>query len=1041
MLANVFCLLLAAAAPCGLTVENRVDPQGVDVPAPRLSWKGAAEAGETNVVQTAWRILVASSEAKLAADAGDLWDSGKVACGDSRFVRYAGAPLRTSRHCFWKVRTWDGADRPSAWSRTAEWLTGVMPPAGWKAKWIAPAKETQPENALDAARWVTAAPGTNGCVTLVRRFAVENLKPGERADLAFASTVACEIKVNGRPFYRSFTAAPDWRFARFRDLTRELAAGTNEIEVVLKPGATQAFVAAVRFPDGRLLTTDAAWGRDLGGLRETPSGRELIVRRETASPAFEKTFAVTGAVDSAVLQITGLGFYEAELNGRRIGTRVLEPVPTRYDRRALYSTYDVASYLKPGENKLRVVLGHGWYDVRALAVWNFDTAPWRNAPRLIAQLDLSLADGALQTVVSDRTWRQVKSPIGYDSLYEGEVIGAWNPDEPDFESRVLHAVEVPSPTKILQSEPCAPSRVVRTLRPSSVHASGDAWVVTFPENFAGWIRMNVRNQKKGDVLTVRYDERLSADGSPAWDSPADGLHAGAMERAKAAGKEVRRVDCYFGFTGMDGGWIEPNGFQTDRFVSSGAGVEVYEPRFDCKGFQYVVLRGLRTPPAIDDITGCAVQTDFSDIGTFACSDETFNELMRMGVRAYKANFANGVPTDCPQRERNGWTGDASIASELAQYCFENTAGYEKWLRDICDAQLPSGGIPQIVPTGGWGAGGAGPVWDSALACIAWNLWCYRGDRAILGEIYPHLVRHLEWVRTKEKGHLVENWFGDWLAVNEKHVPNKRYTASCYYYLETRILAAIAVVLGRTEEAARWRAVAKATREAINAAFYKGGGVYDNGGQTAQALPLTLGLAPEPERKAVAAKLVEAVARADGHVDVGLIGMKHLFRALSLAGRSDLAYRLLVNPTKPSPVASWMKRGGTTLWEDWNDGASRNHVMFGDYVAWAYQYLAGIRLPESDGSSAAFPNPAQVAFKDVLLAPDPIADLDWVAASVDGPYGVVKSEWRRGADGTVAYSFTVPPNTTATIRLPDCPDRKAGSGTYVFHHAKKDKKEK
>lgn len=1031
MLANVFSLLLAASAPCGLTVENRIDPQGVDVPAPRLSWKGAADG--TNVVQTAYRVLVATSEAKLAADVGDLWDSGKAVGDNSRFVRYAGRPLGTSQHCFWKVMTWDAADRPSAWSRPAAWLTGVMSSADWKAKWIAPAKETQPEDALDSARWVTARPDTNGCVTLTRRFFVDARKQGAHADMAFASSVACEIKVNGRPFCRTFTAAPDYRFARFQDLTRGLSVGTNEIKVVLKPGEIQAFIAAVRLPGNAGFTTDAAWGRDLGGLRDTPFGRELIVRRETASPAFEKTFAVTGTVDSAVLQITGLGFYEAELNGRRIGTRVLEPAPTRYDRRAFYSTYDVAPYLKLGENRLRVTLGHGWYDVRAVAVWNFDTAPWRNSPRLIAQLDLAFADGSRRLVVSDRTWRHVKSPIGYDSLYEGEVIGAWNPAEPDFESRALHAVEVPSPTQILQAEPCAPSRVVRTIRPASVRASGDAWVVSFPENFAGWIRMNVRNQQKGDVLTVRYDERLSADGSPAWDSPLDGLHGDAAERARAAEKEVRRVDCYFGFTGMDGGWIEPNGFQTDRFVSSGKELEVYEPRFDSKGFQYVILRGLRTAPKAEDITGCVVQTDFPDIGTFACSDETFNELMRMGVRAYKANFVNGVPTDCPQRERNGWTGDASIASELAEYCFENTAGYEKWLQDVCDSQLPDGGIPSIIPTGGWGAAGAGPVWDSALACIVWNLWCYRGDRDILDRIYPSLVRHIEWVRTKEENHLVENWFGDWLAVNERHVPTKRYTASCYYYLETRILAEIAALRGETADAARFSEAARATRAAINAAFYKGDGVYDNGGQTAQALPLTLGIVPAPERKAVAAKLVEAVERAGCRIDVGLIGMKHLFRALSLAGRTDLAYRLLVNPMPPSPVASWMKRGGTTLWEDWNDGASRNHVMFGDYVAWAYQFLAGIRLPESGDSSAAFPNPRQVGFKEILLAPVPIPDLKWVSASMDGPYGVVTSEWRRGADGQVTYTFTVPPNSTATIRLPGCADRTVGSGTFVYQH--------
>ena len=1032
------CLVVAGVAygePYGLTVERLENPCGVDAISPRLGWKIAAEKDATNVVQSAYRVVVASSKEKLAHDEGDLWDSGKSASAQSIDVAYGGKPLASSRRYWWKVRVWDGADAASAWSAPAEWTTGILPPDGWKAKWIGPAPETRPAADMGGARWITEKPNARGDVVINYDFDFAGAKHGEYVELLHAASARHEIDVNGKEFHRHSGQVDCWNHLRFRDMTPWLKVGRNTMTVRVKKGAKgtpQAFICAMRFPDGRRNVTDATRGKDLGGLRDTPYGKALVTREEIASPAFEKKFTVSKPVASAILHVTGVGFYEASLNGRKIGDKVLDPSPTAYDKHVLYSTYDVGGALKEGANTLKVLVGHGWYDVRSIAVWNFDVAPWRDFPRMIAQLEIAYADGSRETVVSDGSWRQVESPVGYDCIREGEVIGAHHPAQPDFTKREIRAVEVPAPKGALVAENCPGAKVMRTIAPKAIHAFPDGtYVVEFPENFAGWIRMDVRGQRQGDVLVIRYDERANKDFSPALSSAPDGLHTfkGNLH-GPDVGSATRRIDCHFRYTASQGVCATGAEFQTDRFVSSGAEVERYEPRFTYNGFQYVVLKGLRAAPRKEDITGCVVHTDFPAIGSFSCSDETFNTLMKMGDRAYRSNFADGYPTDCPHREKNGWTGDASIASELAQYCYENTAGYEKWLNDIMDSQLANGDICGIVPTSGWGyKWGNGPAWDSAMPVVAWNLWCCRGDRRALDAVYPALKRYVDFTSTKARGNLVRHGIGDWNHVDRRHVPSVELTSSCYYRQAAAILSRIAAIKGLVDDAARYAKLADAIKDAINAKFYKGNGVYDNGRQTAQAFPLAFGVVPEGERAAVEARLVESVEKEGCHVDIGLLGSKHVFRALSRAGRTDIAFKMLTNPTKPSPV-EWIQKGGTTLWEDWGDGASRNHIMFGDFMAWAYQYLGGIRLPEKEGSCAAIPDVAATAFNEIVIAPQFIKELSWVKARVDGPYGAIETSWRRDGEN-VKLDVTIPPNTTAVVRLPGQPGRRVGSGTYSF----------
>lgn len=978
-------LLLAVAVPFGLTTEYRVDPVGLDVRNPRLGWKLPLEFSR----QTAYEIEA------------DGWRSGRIDGDEQVGVEWKGTALKTGMRVGWRVRVWDG-ERMSGWSRPASFTAGVMDAADWKASWIGPRADTRLPVDLGSARWVECE-----TTNVFRKSFVLTSVPTGVCELAFTTRDAFKVWLNqsviADTYWEHFH---DWRDLRLLDVSRFLRVGTNELMFAVKPlgGERPALVASLDCGE-RKVVSDGSWGTVVLGWPTRG-------RRESESPAFEKSFAVSGKVARATLFITGVGFYEASLNGKRIGDKVLDPSPTAYDRRVLYSTYLLDRDLVQGENRISVLLGHGLYDLRTLSVWNFDNAPWRDFPRMIAQLEVEYADGRRQTVVSDGSWTQVRSPVRYDDIREGEVIA------PACVGRIGPAEKVPGPKGRLVAESQPAAKIVRTLRPSEIREIGDkTWLVAFPENLSGWMRMRLRGLRAGQEISFTYDERLAADGSPAHDH--DWRKGGVWGVRNDGGK--RMIDVFF--VSSRSYSVLPSSepaFQRDRYLAAGRPVETYEPRFTFNGFRYVTVRGLAEKPRAEDIEACVVSTDFAETGRFDCSDEVINRLMACASRSYRSNFTDGFPTDCPHREKNGWMGDASMAAEMAQYVFDNTAGYEKWLADILDAQRPSGEVPCIVPTSGWGfMWGNGPTFDSALPEIAWRLDLHQGDRAALRRAYPAIRRLCAFTaREKTKGGLVDWGLADHAHVDGKSgAPTREYVATCYALRSNEIAARIAEVLDEGDEAVAFRIRAAALREAVRAKFRKSPGVFDNGGQTAQALALEFGLCDRDEEKPAGEALVAAFARADDHLRVGIVGMKHVLPALSRIGRADLAFKALTQPTFPSP-ALWTKDGSTTLWEDWlgQDG-SLNHIMFGSFVAWAYGHLAGIR-------------PLEPGFRRVLLAPEPIVALDHAKASVETPYGTVVSGWSRN-DGALTYEFSVPPGTRAEVRLPDGTRKEVGPGIWRF----------
>ncbi|MBR2839288.1 MAG: family 78 glycoside hydrolase catalytic domain [Kiritimatiellae bacterium] len=870
---------------------------------------------------------------------------------------------------------------------------------GWRAKWIAPNRLTRPDFDFGAAKWVSSTGGA-----FRAEFVLDHVPGGPVEGVAIGTGDGCRVVVNGREFIAPCGFVRDGSRLCRGDVSRLLRPGRNVIEASVEhtpPGTPPSILAAFSAAGRTFFVSDAGWktfeGEDVkvqGAPRAVPWDAKFDYSVEVASPAFERRFAVKGPVASARLRIAAAGYCEAQLDGVKVGDKVLDPPPTDFRRRILYSEYPVA--LAPGDHVLRILLGHGWYDMRTCATWNFDIAPWRDSPRTIAELTVRYADGTVDTVGTDGDWRQVKSPVAYDCIREGEIAGAYDPRMPDLESLQLRPEVVPAPCERLERAELPGTKKVREIRPEKVVRTGEGkWTVVFPENFAGWTRFTFRGAQKGDVVTLRYDEHVGPDCAPA---------------------AIRFLDCFFYRSGSCG--ILPGGAcQQDRIVASGAPEETFEPRFVYHGFQYVHVSGLKNEPMPDDIVGFEVRTAFEKTGFFECSDTHLNLLVAMADASYRSNFVNGYPTDCPHREKLGWTADAALASRFAQYLYENTAAYRKWIVDIGDAQRSDGALPGIVPTGGWGfALYNGASWDFAVAEVPWTVYEHRGDRRILELAYPAVVKYVKYQVKRCPDGLVD-WgiMEDWHPIKTKTGPAFMSTA---YFIRTANLAVrMAEVLGREGDRAFCAAAEARSRAAFLKAFAKGGGVFGPGGQTAQAVALNFGLVPAAEVPAAQARLVEACRECDDHVDVGIQGFANLFDALSEMGRTDLAYRVLTRDTSPSPL-DWVKGGETTLGDYIRANAgSRNHVMYGTFVAWAFRHLAGIA-------------PAAPGYARAVVAPRPIPALSFVTAATRTPKGEIRSAWKT-ADGRFSLDVTVPPGMPTEVRLPDGATHVVHGGTHKF----------
>jgi alpha-L-rhamnosidase len=705
-------------------------------------------------------------------------------------------------------------------------------------------------------------------------------------------------------------------------------------------------------------------------------------------PEFRKAFTFSKKIARARLYISGVGYNIPYINGEKVGDHVLDPAFTRYDKTVLYSTYDVTSVLHPGENVLGVVLGNGWYNMVTKAVWGFDHAPWRNAPAVIAQLEIVFRDGTRKIVCSDESWKVAPGPTVFNSIRQGERYDArnetpgWNGAGFD-DGQWFRPVVVAGPAGVLRAQMIEPIRIMDTLIPRSIaEAAPGIYIFDMGRNIAGFAELRI-HAPAGTEITMKYGEKLSAGG---------------------------RVDQRDIAQHVAGGMV-----QTDTYICKGAGVEIWHPAFSYYGFQYVEVGGLPATPDRTTITGMTIHTAFESAGDFRCSNELFNQIQRNAVASYLSNFM-GYPTDCPQREKNGWTADAHLAAEMGLYNFKAESGYGKWLGDIADEQRPTGELSAIVPSSGWGYfWGNGPAWDNAMVLIPWYLYEYAGDRRILREMYPHIKRYVDYLGERAKDDIVSWGLGDW-APAKTHTPQE-ITSTAYYYVDAVLLSKMAGICGFDEDRKTYAGLAGRIHDAFNKRYYRGKGIFGEGSQTSLACALYQGLGDKRREETVDA-LVAAVHKNDDHLDCGILGTKYLLHALSDNGRADLAYKIVDQHSFPG-WGYWIDQGATTLWEQWNGTESRNHIMFGDVSAWFYETLAGIR-PDAD----------QPGFKRIIFQPYFAPELSWVKASHQSRYGEISAEWSRKS-GHVYYKIVIPANTTGEVILPGGKKTSLGSGSYTI----------
>ena len=718
------------------------------------------------------------------------------------------------------------------------------------------------------------------------------------------------------------------------------------------------------------------------------------------APYFRKSFSLDQPLRSATLAITALGLYEAEINGRRVGDQMFAPGWTDYRKRVPYQVYDIADLLRPGENVLGAILGDGWY---------CGHVGWRarqrygERPGLLAQLHVTLADGAAFTVATDATWKTRTGPILESDLLMGEAydarleLGAWS--EPGFEDTSWQPIIVLSDPGIsLDAAVGPPVRRIGELAPADARGvpgqyRGSTHMFDLGQNFSGRVRLTVR-ASRGTTLILRHAEMLAPNGT---------IYTENLRTARA----------------------------TDAYTCRGDGPETWEPRFTFHGFRYVEIDGLDAAHTVE-VRGIVLHSDTPPTGNFECSNVLLNQLQRNIVWGQKSNFLE-APTDCPQRdERLGWTGDAQVFVRTAAFNMDVRAFFHKWLRDMRDAQGAEGGVPPIIPDIGvmaaLGLPEGGPAWSDAAVICPWTIHLCYDDRQILADHYGSMRRYMDFLREHRcKGFIrshpeVDPWggFGDWLALDGSGTPEgrtpKALIGTAFYAYLAHLMARIAGVLGHEADAREYADLHGEIVQAFRHRYVTPEGLVAGETQTGYVLALHFGLIPEEARGTAVGELIRQIEQAGGHLGTGFVGTPYILDVLEANGRLDVAYRLLEQETFPS----WLfpvKNGATTIWERWDGWTpekgfqdkgmnSFNHYAYGAVGAWMYRTVAGLDL-----------DPDKPGYGHIVFRPRPGGSLTWAKARLKTPRGETAISWRLEA-GVLHLDLLVPVGARATVVAPD-----------------------
>ncbi len=726
-----------------------------------------------------------------------------------------------------------------------------------------------------------------------------------------------------------------------------------------------------------LLKPDDWKAKWIGAPWEGETAREYTAnKRSYPAPLLRTSFKVEKDILSAKAFVTGLGYFELYINGGKVGEDVLSPNQTNYDERqtlmdanrtikvgrftdyrVMYVGYDITDLLTKGENVVGCILGNGFYN--SVRHWIAAYA----TPRFLGQIEITYTDGTKQTIVSDESWLAHESAIRKNDVYEGEIYDAryeinnWakaDCDLKDWQPAILR--KAPGGKLTAQNGPA--DRVMERLSPVDIKKLGEgSYEVDFGEEISGWLKIKDAVGSKGDTIRITHISE------------------------------------------------SPNG--ENIYVMKGEGKESYSTRFTWYVFRKVRIDGWKGELRESQLVAEAVNSYAPQVGFFECSNPLYNTINKIWRRSQWDNMHGSVASDCPHRERSAYTGDGQVACSMVMHNLDVRAFYNKWIRDIRDAQDPETGyVPNGAP---WQPGcGGGVPWGAAMNIMPWEYYLQYGDMRMLEENYEAMKRQLRfmdtWKTPEGTMHSQDEnpWktLGDWCPAFD--FPSKEIVHTFYYWMCYDITAQAAQALGETKDAKTFSNKAEAIKNAFHKKFYnKEKGTYGEYGCNVFALKMGV---PAEEKERVVDALQKEIAAKDNHLTTGIFGTRFLFEILSENGLHELACTILNKRDYPS-FGYWIEQGATTTWEQWDGQNSRNHPMFGGGLTWFYRYLAGVKI-----------NSEKPGYKHFEISPMLPTDMAHASYTLQTVYGELRSAWKKDA-GNLEFDIKIPVGCTADVKLP------------------------
>jgi hypothetical protein len=1011
--------LYAGICPVNLKCGSWLNPLGIDDPNPRLIWQViTTNATERAQSQTAYQIQVASSAVLLAANQPDLWDSGKVVSAQPFNVSYAGSPLATAQQVFWQVRVWDQNDSASAWSSVATWTMGLLNHGDWQGGWLTAAANSSGFN-LTGCNWIWYPEGNPaqsapvGTRYFRKTFSVRSDATLVGATLLLTADNSYMAYVNGSQIGQGL----DYTVATPYAVATQLVPGNNTIAIAASNSGSGGNPAGLigllvlSYSDGtqtgiqmdvtwkasKTLQTnwqfpgfnDSSWTNALvlGSYGISPWGTGVTV--QTALPIFRRQFTVNPGLQRALIYICGLGQYELSANGTKVGNTLLAPGWSLYNQTCLYDTLDLTSYLTNGNNAVGVMLGNGMYNVAATANYTKFTGSF-GSPKVIAQIYLYYTNGTSQVIASDSQWVTTPGPITYSHVYGGEAHDArllpagWN--QAGFNASTWSAAAVTNgPGGMLRGQSHAAPPIIATqiLQPIQTNSISTSTIVYDLGQNATLIPCLKTHGQAGAIVQITPAELINSGGT--------------INRASVGGGTAY--------------W---------QYTLAGTGSETWMPRFYYHGCRYLQVTltaatGSSQLPTVDSLTGVVIQSASTNVGNFSCSNDLFNRTRTLIQWAQRNNLIS-ILTDCPHRERLGWLEQCNLNGPSLRYEFDMGQLFSKAMQDMADSQASAGTglVPDIAPELTVFGGGFrdSPEWGSSVILVPWQHYLFTGDDTLLHNYYSTMTNYFGYLQNQAVNNFLNypNGLGDWYDIgpNAPGYPQNTpvsLTADAYYCQDAQILAQIAAEIGQASDAARFSLLATNIGTAFNNNYYSAAnGYYSTGSQTAQALPLYLGLVNPTNQASVLATLV-ANLNSKG-LTAGEIGHRYLLRALTDMGRPDVVFSLHGGTNDPG-YGYILNQGATALTEAWdaNPVDSQDHFMLGHITEWFYHDLAGIQY-----------DPALSGFQHVIVKPAFVGGITWVNASYASVRGMIASAWLL-TNNSVTLNVTIPVGSTGSIYLP------------------------